>query len=387
MTRRAQLISTPGARIIALGPFPPPIHGAAAVNAAVCDQASSQARVHRLDTAIRGSGKLGYHLRRALRHLAASAVIGAALGSGRATVYITAPGGMALWYLLLPLALGRLRGHGIVVHHHSFAYLDRARVSMRAVVWFGGRHAYHVVLCGAMATRFNELYRPVTTALVCSNAAWVAASASTPQLSPRRGALRVGHLGTLSEDKGLATVGELVVALVRAGVDAELHLVGSAPAPEDAALLKTVLGELGSRATHHGVLEGARKAEFFATLDLFAFPSRYRHEAEPLVVLEALAAGVPVATTARGCLAEQVGDGGLVVESAERFVAATREFALTLARDPLAAWHARTVALARFAASRESGLVQRAELIAVLAGAGAPGTVRDAPGSKRIGLA
>ena len=47
----------------------------------------------------------------------------------------------------------------------------------------------------------------------------------------------------------------------------------------------------------------------FDTSDLFVFPSAYTNEAQPLVVLEAMAAGVPVITSNIATLPEFVRDG------------------------------------------------------------------------------
>ena len=48
-------------------------------------------------------------------------------------------------------------------------------------------------------------------------------------------------------------------------------------------------------------------------IDLFLFLSRYKYEAQPLVVLEALSFGVPAIVSRRGYTSEIVGDAGHVI--------------------------------------------------------------------------
>ena len=50
-------------------------------------------------------------------------------------------------------------------------------------------------------------------------------------------------------------------------------------------------------------------ANFYTQLDLLVFPTMYVNESEPFVILEALAHGVPVITTPRGCIASSLADG------------------------------------------------------------------------------
>ena len=56
-----------------------------------------------------------------------------------------------------------------------------------------------------------------------------------------------------------------------------------------------------------------------SSLDLFLFPSRYDNEAEPLVVLEAQAACVPVVSTDRGCIRSMASARDIVIEEIGSF--------------------------------------------------------------------
>jgi glycosyltransferase involved in cell wall biosynthesis len=65
-----------------------------------------------------------------------------------------------------------------------------------------------------------------------------------------------------------------------------------------------------------GEVQGLEKRDLFESSDLFVFPG-VQQEGQPLVVIEAMAAGLPVIYTNRGCLRETVIDGvsGLEVET------------------------------------------------------------------------
>jgi glycosyltransferase involved in cell wall biosynthesis len=63
-----------------------------------------------------------------------------------------------------------------------------------------------------------------------------------------------------------------------------------------------------------GEVVGTEKQRLFQSADLFVFPG-IGQEGQPLVVLEAMASGLPVVYTNRGCLRETVVDGEAGVEA------------------------------------------------------------------------
>jgi len=58
-----------------------------------------------------------------------------------------------------------------------------------------------------------------------------------------------------------------------------------------------------------GGVTGHLKMDLFKNADIFAFPTYYPMEGHPWVIVEAMAAGLPIITTDQGCIKESVIDG------------------------------------------------------------------------------
>jgi glycosyltransferase involved in cell wall biosynthesis len=65
-----------------------------------------------------------------------------------------------------------------------------------------------------------------------------------------------------------------------------------------------------------GPVVNQKKYELFAAADVFVFPTYYPAEGHPWVIVEAMAAGLPIITTDQGAITESVKDGvnGFIVE-------------------------------------------------------------------------
>jgi len=73
--------------------------------------------------------------------------------------------------------------------------------------------------------------------------------------------------------------------------------------------------KLEARAAVLGVQTGENKKRLYREADLFVFPTYYPFEGHPWVIIEAMAAGLPIITTDQGCIRESVtdGDNGFII--------------------------------------------------------------------------
>jgi len=303
--------------------FPPPVHGAAVITAMMAEAVAARSKVVVLNIGPDGLQRgLRYHLTRIFRVVAALVRVAAGgFGGNRGAIYLTTAGGLGNLYNIALALEARLLARSLYIHHHSFAYLDRWDWKMSLLARVAGSHACHLMLCPTMEQRLRSNYRMVAHTRVLSNAAFYRPPAELTARRVNGARLRVGFLSNLHRDKGL----DLVFATAAAAGDTIERLVlAGAPIDRDAeAMIAAAAATLGTRLDYRGVVYGEAKARFFAEIDVFLFPSRYANESEPIVVYEALSAGVPVIAYSRGCISCQLPTGGgLVVMPDDDFVAA-----------------------------------------------------------------
>jgi glycosyltransferase involved in cell wall biosynthesis len=299
-----------------IGPFPPPIYGSAVIDLALETQIEARGfRTVRVDTA---AGTLrhdfSYHLARARVFLAALAKTLRTPGGGlRPSFLLSVNGGIGIIYDIAFAVAARLRRAPLFLYHHSAHYVDRPRVLARLLLRVAGRGAVHVACSPVMLKRLQFHYGRLGSFLPVSNAAWVITPAPAP---PRHDArLNLGMLSILNTEKGLSLGLETLRLGKASGLPVRLWLAGAPVAPEDDALIGAAQQEFGDDLVRCGSISEPQKAAFFAGLDAFLFPSRYRHETQSLVVPEALAAGVPVIAFDHRYVGEIAGQSGLLVAS------------------------------------------------------------------------
>ncbi len=119
--------------------------------------------------------------------------------------------------------------------------------------------------------------------------------------------LRLLFVGRLSKQKNLAA---LLQALAVTKRKVHLDLIGDGEERESVQAMIQTLGL--TSVTMHGRQSRAQVMQFYKTCDALVMPSLY--EAQPLVLLEAMAAGIPIIGTSVIGVEDHIKDGGIIVE-------------------------------------------------------------------------
>lgn len=128
--------------------------------------------------------------------------------------------------------------------------------------------------------------------------------------------MRILSVGVICEGKGVMVLIEACGELAARGVPIHLDVMGPFERDEFAARLRSRISELriDDRVQFLGVLTGDEKFAVYARSDVLCHPSHY--DTFPVVLLEAMAAGLPVVSTFHSGIPSIVDDGvtGILVK-------------------------------------------------------------------------
>ncbi len=347
----------PQPHVVSVVQLPPPVTGLSAVNERVVrhlEDAGLLARKIDLapprswPTRLKPVGRL-------LKTASAGvAMLGARLGGAR-VLYMPCDGGAGLAFNTVLAVAARVLGYELVTHHHSFAYLNEHSRLMQLFIEVSPRNTKHLMLCERMGSMLDERYsaplaRRRHHMSVLPNAFMVdkATSDSPPPTAP----LTIGHLSNLTEEKGALRFLNIFARLRRLGVPVRALLAGPAKASSVEKAIAEVAAAFPEDFCWVGSVYGAEKERFYAAVDAFIFPSFYKNEAQPLVLLEAMAHGATLVSTGRGCMGCDHEDSPGVILPENNFEAEAVDWLLRFAAD-FDRETSKSAARARFAAMKE----------------------------------
>jgi glycosyltransferase involved in cell wall biosynthesis len=357
-----------GGRVLFIGTLPPPVDGQTLATASILDKMRSQAPVCLVaDTAKSVERDWRRRLGRLGRLTRALAIIPVARLGGARSAYVSALANAGMYHSALCALIARAFGLKLLIHHEVASYIRHPALRMKVLAACAGPTAMHVVLCEPMAADLKAHYPKVQRVLALNNSFAVP---DPMQIANEHGPpLRLGHLSNLSLEKGLGRVIEVLEYLLERGIPATLTVAGPPASTLERELIARTSEDLPDQFFYLGRVTGEAKECFFAAIDVFLFPSLYPNEAQPIVCLEAMAAGVPVLAYDWSYLRATLGEGGGQLIDTKEFFA---ELALPILRDwaehPSCLAAASRSARDRFVALRRESLARLDELVALLVG-------------------
>jgi glycosyltransferase involved in cell wall biosynthesis len=302
---------TKRAKIIAMVQLPPPMHGAAKMNRHALNALSDQFNVTVIE--MRFAKNLhdvaSFSIGKALRAVWLLMKLIFALPRSQALYICFAPTSAAYYRDCLYVLTAKLFGVPAILHLHG-----RGLPSMRNAPWT--LHLQKLVFANQTVILLGERLRSEISGLNC--AAHIirncveAKSFSSLRLEDWAPGtpVRLLWFSNLFRAKGIETLISSCARLRKTGLNCHLTIAG-APGDIDKNELAQLLAEHGMKdaACYIGPVSGNDRHKVFSDADLFVLPTNYPNEAQPLVVIEAMTAGLPVITTNIATLPEFVRDG------------------------------------------------------------------------------
>ncbi|MEA2143178.1 MAG: hypothetical protein QOI64_1608 [Solirubrobacteraceae bacterium] len=305
-------------RLVVIGAIPPPFHGVTISTSLVLanPQLAQSFDIRHVDTSdrrdIQNIGRVD--LQNVWLGLRSLGALARRLRGRPGVVYL--PLSQALPAVLrdsLYIRLAAALGWKVAVHLRGGEFPAFFAAQPRIVRWWLRGSLQRVSSVGVMGTclrwLFEELVPAERIAVVCNG---------TPDVelgtAPRHEETGL-YLGNLLRRKGVEEALEAVLAVLRERPDARFIFAGEWESAELERTMRERARAAGDRIEFRGVVTHDAKRDVLAGASYLLFPPRLP-EGHPRVVLEALAAGLPIVTTDRGAIAETVvhGESGFVLD-------------------------------------------------------------------------
>jgi glycosyltransferase involved in cell wall biosynthesis len=308
-------------RLLVLGQLPPPYGGMEVMTETLLNSLRRRQEfvIRNIDTqASRSLAEKGgkHQLRKSLRGAVQTAkVLHSVLSFRPQIVYLpltSSPSFLGFLRDSLLITPGLVFRKTVVLHLHNgyYAYAHTTGLKRAFVAAVLRRVSLAIVLGDRLLSVFNDLIPPSRLACVpngIDDVPFAAARARRANTGAQRAPItkRVLFVGLMHRPKGFRDV----LSAIPAVPEAEFVFMGEWPSSTEEQEVRARVADQGiaDRTSFAGVVTGNRKYDLFLSADVFVLPSY--SEGLPVVVVEALAAGLPIVCTDTGALYLTVKDG------------------------------------------------------------------------------
>jgi glycosyltransferase involved in cell wall biosynthesis len=300
--------------------LPYPLHGQSAINECIVKIARRGEREFEVfNTSPESTNKrsAGYHILRIRRVIKATSAIYLGSFETQLRVYMPYESGLGILYNLLVGSIARLRKARFYLHHHTSAHTLAHSKRFAFLLWCLGSNVSHITLSPSMAMDLRKLYSPpgniisYTNYLILKEAANAAPKAEKQEPSSRglHDCLSIGYIANITIEKGIALAIQTFRLVHAKNPRSCLAIAGNIHDRKAAAIVDNARREFGNNLLVLGAVYGKEKNDFFNGIDCLIFPSLYKFEAQPLVLIEAMEKCIPALATNIGYIREMLPEG------------------------------------------------------------------------------
>lgn len=301
-------------KLLAILHLPPPYHGASTVGLQFVNSkriaAAFDLRAINLATSFSLDDNAKFKFAKIWRFVAMlSKVLWAMVWFRPQVVYVTAnSAGGSFWKDLFVVSLLKLSGGRVCMHFHNkgFAKLDRTGWGRKVLGFFFWKST--AILLSDRLLYDLENTAPRVRVRFCANGIELPPPDVMSNLADR--GVKILFLSNLLREKGAIDLLDACSILRDEGVGFRCVFAGQ-PGDVSAAEFDGLIRDrrLEDRVEYVGPIFGEQKRELYRASSVFAFPTYYRSECFPLVLLEAMGHGLPIVSTAEGAISEILTDG------------------------------------------------------------------------------
>lgn len=289
--------------------LPPPIHGMSFINQEICTAASLKVKkMHIINTSpsdnLEGVGVF----KKVRKYISILLEFISVLNRTKVcdSIYRPINGGKGQCVDIVFVALMRLYKRNIFLHHHSYNYINKKSRLYGFLNMLAGRDAIHIVLAKHMQDGLINSYGMQRDQFrVLSNCAFINEQQHKSNSNNKRDTIRIGYLANVTITKGIDVYLKICKGLVEQGLNIKSLIAGPYNDSESEKIVNDYCTS-NSHAEYLGALYGQQKKDFFRGIDIFIFPSKYKNEAEPLVIYEAASFGAYVIGSEVGSMRESI---------------------------------------------------------------------------------
>lgn len=292
-------------RVLVVGQTPPPFHGQAVMIKLLVEGNYRDIEIIYVPTNfsrdLEGSGKFQLLKLWGLVRVVVN-VYGAALRRRPSVLYYPTSGGglMPVAKDIFNLGLTRWLFKATVLHFHASGvseYLRTLPTLMRKLFQVA-LAAPELVIRISPKSPQDGIAVGARREVIVPNGIPDAAGGPIVRSKLKRDPLKILFVGGLREDKGVLVAIQSVQELLRSGLDVDLTCLGEWVSPEFQRQAVGLVEEKFQSCFHFpGVVTGDDKWRFYRDADIFFFPTFYRSETFPVVLLEAMSFSLPIVST------------------------------------------------------------------------------------------